>query len=97
MPEDLASPCAKDSAQNDDNLDDTANSDCNVTVIHVSETLAESKDNKDGSDSGVEGCTTEIVQVIYCFFFILNINNLFSTYVIYSIDQRLLWKLQWSR
>ncbi|XP_057322241.1 uncharacterized protein LOC130665722 [Microplitis mediator] len=62
VPEDLASPCAKDSAQNDDNLDDTANSDCNVTVIHVSETLAESKDNKDGSDSGVEGCTTEIVQ-----------------------------------
>ncbi|XP_044586405.1 uncharacterized protein LOC123266297 isoform X1 [Cotesia glomerata] len=62
VPEDLASPCAKDSAQNEENLDDTANSDCNVTVIHVSEALAESKDNKDGSDSGVEGCTTEVVQ-----------------------------------
>ncbi|XP_034937954.1 rho-associated protein kinase 1 [Chelonus insularis] len=63
VPEDLSSPCVNAPIQSDeDNPDDTINSDCNVTVIHISETLAESKDNKDGSDSGVEGCTAETVQ-----------------------------------
>ena len=57
------------------------NSDCNITVIHVSESKLnkekegipvlenekkdlESKESKDGSDSGVEGCATEIPRVI---------------------------------
>ncbi|KAK0094628.1 hypothetical protein PV326_010429 [Microctonus aethiopoides] len=65
VPEDLASPCTKQSpSKNNDDLNDTVNSDGNVTVIHVSETveLTESKDNKDGSDSGVEGCTAEILR-----------------------------------
>ncbi|KAK0178963.1 hypothetical protein PV327_007799 [Microctonus hyperodae] len=65
VPEDLASPCTKQSpSKNNDDLDDTINSDGNVTVIHVSDTveLTENKDNKDGSDSGVEGCTAEILR-----------------------------------
>lgn len=62
VPEDLSSPSTKESPVIDD-LDDTGNSDCNITVIHVSETLAESKDTKDGSDSGVEGCTAELARV----------------------------------
>lgn len=58
------------------------NSDCNITVIHVSELKLskekdaisalenekkdlESKESKDGSDSGVEGCATEIPRVIF--------------------------------
>lgn len=57
----------------------TINSDCNITVIDVNEMKlkekaavpvlekekkdSESKDSKDGSDSGVEVCVTEIPRV----------------------------------
>ncbi|XP_026674301.1 uncharacterized protein LOC108631017 isoform X2 [Ceratina calcarata] len=80
VPEDLASPlvdAGKLLAEED--LDGTMNSECNVTVIHVtSETVkptdstvnndrkdyaSEGKDSKDGSDSGVEGCTVEVPRV----------------------------------
>lgn len=66
VPEDLASPI------NEDDLDLTINNECNVTVIHINESqkdkaseksLTENKDSKDGSDSGVEGCATEIPRV----------------------------------
>ncbi|XP_025992216.1 uncharacterized protein LOC105195627 [Solenopsis invicta] len=64
VPEDLASPL-----NGEEDPDLTMNSDCNITVIHISESqsnktsdksLAENKDSKDGSDSGVEGCATEV-------------------------------------
>lgn len=74
VPEDLASPINEETRvlneQEDANL--TMNSECNITVIHVSEfekrkanekSLAENKDSKDGSDSGVEGCATEVSRV----------------------------------
>ncbi|XP_031833904.2 microtubule-binding protein cornetto isoform X3 [Nomia melanderi] len=80
VPEDLASPLVDASnLLNEEDLDGTMNSDCNITVIHVTEseghkseqTLsvdrkdygAEGKDSKDGSDSGVEGCATEVPRV----------------------------------
>ncbi|XP_011308884.1 uncharacterized protein corn [Fopius arisanus] len=67
VPEDLSSPSAKTSPENDEDDDPngTMNSDCNITVIHVTDTLVEGKDKdtKDGSDSGVEGCATEIPRV----------------------------------
>ncbi|XP_015111648.1 uncharacterized protein LOC107037547 isoform X2 [Diachasma alloeum] len=66
VPEDLSSPSNKTSPENDDeDPNGTMNSDCNITVIHVTDALTEGKDkdNKDGSDSGVEGCTTEIPRV----------------------------------
>ncbi|XP_024885070.1 uncharacterized protein LOC112463113 isoform X1 [Temnothorax curvispinosus] len=67
VPEDLASPLNEE-----EDPDLTMNSDCNITVIHITEsqnskandkTLAENKDSKDGSDSGVEGCATEVPRV----------------------------------
>ncbi|TGZ37628.1 Uncharacterized protein DBV15_03340 [Temnothorax longispinosus] len=67
VPEDLASPL-----NGEEDPDLTMNSDCNITVIHITEsqnsktndkTLAENKDSKDGSDSGVEGCATEVPRV----------------------------------
>lgn len=68
VPEDLASPV---NGEEDSNL--TMNSsECNITVIHVSElesrkvsekSHAENKDSKDGSDSGVEGCAAETPRV----------------------------------
>ncbi|XP_020282587.1 uncharacterized protein LOC109854166 [Pseudomyrmex gracilis] len=74
VPEDLASPINEETRvlneQEDANL--TINSECNITVIHVSEfekrkanekSLAENKDSKDGSDSGVEGCATEVSRI----------------------------------
>ncbi|XP_012233905.1 uro-adherence factor A [Linepithema humile] len=74
VPEDLASPINDEtrplSGEEDSNL--TMNSECNITVIHVSElesckasekSHAENKDSKDGSDSGVEGCATETPRV----------------------------------
>ena len=69
VPEDLASPL---NGEEDPNL--TMNSECNITVIHISESqngktndksLAENKDSKDGSDSGVEGCATEVPRVSF--------------------------------
>ncbi|KAK2583526.1 hypothetical protein KPH14_009482 [Odynerus spinipes] len=86
VPEDLASPiCDANKSLNDEDPDGTMNSDCNITVIHVTELEArkeesrslstslanverkeytgESKDSKDGSDSGVEGCATEVPRV----------------------------------
>nr|XP_033328103.1 uncharacterized protein LOC117221333 isoform X1 [Megalopta genalis] len=77
VPEDLASPLVDTSALlNEEDPDGTMNSDCNITVIHVTESEAhktdqtlsvdrkdyagEGKDSKDGSDSGVEGCATEV-------------------------------------
>lgn len=66
VPEDLASPT------NDEDPNLTMNSECNITVIHITESenskvseksLGENKDSKDGSDSGVEGCATEIPRV----------------------------------
>lgn len=74
VPEDLASPI-NDEAQpltREEDLDLTMNSECNITVIHITESqngktneksLAENKDSKDGSDSGVEGCATEVPRV----------------------------------
>ncbi|KYM99720.1 hypothetical protein ALC62_09338 [Cyphomyrmex costatus] len=67
VPEDLASPL-----NGEEDPDLTMNSECNITVIHISESqnnktndksLAENKDSKDGSDSGVEGCATEVPRV----------------------------------
>ncbi|XP_076657535.1 microtubule-binding protein cornetto isoform X2 [Halictus rubicundus] len=81
VPEDLASPLVDTSTLlNEEDPDGTMNSDCNITVIHVTDfeahkaeqtTLsvdrkdyaAEGKDSKDGSDSGVEGCATEVPRV----------------------------------
>lgn len=74
VPEDLASPI-NDEAQplnGEEDPDLTMNSECNITVIHITESqngktneksLAENKDSKDGSDSGVEGCATEVPRV----------------------------------
>ncbi|XP_018370214.1 PREDICTED: serine-rich adhesin for platelets isoform X1 [Trachymyrmex cornetzi] len=67
VPEDLVSPL-----NGEEDPDLTMNSECNITVIHISESqnvktndksLAENKDSKDGSDSGVEGCATEVPRV----------------------------------
>ncbi|XP_011878253.1 PREDICTED: uncharacterized protein LOC105567749 isoform X2 [Vollenhovia emeryi] len=67
VPEDLASPL-----NGEEDADLTMNSECNITVIHITESqnnkandksLAENKDSKDGSDSGVEGCATEVPRV----------------------------------
>lgn len=67
VPEDLASPL-----NGEEDPDLTMNSECNITVIHITESqnrkaddksLAENKDSKDGSDSGVEGCATEAPRV----------------------------------
>ncbi|KAL6255976.1 hypothetical protein P5V15_013213 [Pogonomyrmex californicus] len=67
VPEDLASPL-----NGEEDPDLTMNSECNITVIHITESqnskaneksLAENKDSKDGSDSGVEGCATEVPRV----------------------------------
>lgn len=63
VPEDLASPI------NDEDPDLTMNSECNITVIHITEnktnekSLGDNKDSKDGSDSGVEGCAAEVPEV----------------------------------
>ncbi|KAL0128674.1 hypothetical protein PUN28_003804 [Cardiocondyla obscurior] len=64
VPEDLASPLNEE-----EDPDLTMNSECNITVIHITESQnskANDKsltENKDGSDSGVEGCATEIPRV----------------------------------
>lgn len=67
VPEDLASPL-----NGEEDPDLTMNSECNITVIHITQSqnnkandksLAENKDSKDGSDSGVEGCATEVPRV----------------------------------
>nr|XP_050866895.1 uncharacterized protein LOC127071551 isoform X2 [Vespula vulgaris] len=87
VPEDLVSPvCDANKSLDDEDPDCTMNSDCNITVIHVTESenrnkeedrssstslvnvdrkeyTGESKDSKDGSDSGVEGCATEVPRV----------------------------------
>ncbi|XP_054010901.1 myosin-13 isoform X4 [Hylaeus anthracinus] len=80
VPEELVSPVGDTSKlMDEDDPNGTMNSDCNITVIHVTEseshkadeTLAsdrkdyatEGKDSKDGSDSGVEGCATEVPRV----------------------------------
>ncbi|XP_076637611.1 microtubule-binding protein cornetto isoform X2 [Colletes latitarsis] len=79
VPEDLASPVGDTSKLLDEeDPDGTMNSsDCNITVIHVTESeshkadessdrkdyAVEGKDSKDGSDSGVEGCATEVPRV----------------------------------
>jgi len=69
VPEDLASPL-----NGEDDPDLTMNSECNITVIHITESqntkvneksLVENKDSKDGSDSGVEGCATEVPRVSF--------------------------------
>ncbi|XP_076233799.1 microtubule-binding protein cornetto isoform X2 [Calliopsis andreniformis] len=80
VPEDLASPVGDTSKLlSEEDPDGTMNSDCNITVIHVTESeshkpdqtlsgdrkdyTGEGKDSKDGSDSGVEGCATEVPRV----------------------------------
>ncbi|XP_050590546.1 uncharacterized protein LOC126922214 isoform X5 [Bombus affinis] len=81
VPEDLVSPLVEaDKPLHEDDMDSTINSDCNITVIHVTESseatkpdatlnnerkdyTGEGKDSKDGSDSGVEGCATEVPRV----------------------------------
>lgn len=73
VPEDLASPINDDvQPLNEEDPDLTMNSECNITVIHITESvtdktneksLSENKDSKDGSDSGVEGCATEVSRV----------------------------------
>ncbi|EZA48483.1 hypothetical protein X777_12977 [Ooceraea biroi] len=73
VPEDLASPINDEARplSGEEDLDLTTNSECNITVIHITESesakneksLAENKDSKDGSDSGVEGCATEVPRV----------------------------------
>lgn len=69
VPEDLASPL-----NGEEDPDLTMNSECNITVIHITESqnnkvndksLSENKDSKDGSDSGVEGCATEVPRVSF--------------------------------
>lgn len=102
VPEDLVSPCPDDpNVEAEDQEDDpngTINSDCNITVIHVTsgkdepiidnnetndflltresqeaeansrDFTPESKDSKDGSDSGVEGCANELPRVNVLFY-----------------------------
>ncbi|XP_014477986.1 PREDICTED: uncharacterized protein LOC106746185 isoform X2 [Dinoponera quadriceps] len=73
VPEDLASPINDETRPlNEEDPDLTMNSECNITVIHITESqngktseksLSENKDSKDGSDSGVEGCATEVPRV----------------------------------
>ncbi|XP_017757549.1 PREDICTED: uncharacterized protein LOC108548924 isoform X1 [Eufriesea mexicana] len=81
VPEDLASPLVDaDKLLHEEDPDTTMNSECNITVIHVTESSeapkadatlnndrkdysGEGKDSKDGSDSGVEGCATEVPRV----------------------------------
>ncbi|XP_076392554.1 microtubule-binding protein cornetto isoform X2 [Megachile rotundata] len=81
VPEDLASPMVDtNKLLPEEDANSTINSECNITVIHVtdSETAKsegalngdnrkdygnEGKDSKDGSDSGVEGCATEVPRV----------------------------------
>lgn len=81
VPEDLASPLVDaDKLLHEEDPDNTMNSECNITVIHVTESSeapktngtltnerkdysGEGKDSKDGSDSGVEGCATEVPRV----------------------------------
>lgn len=82
VPEDLASPLADADKLPNEDPDSTMNSDCNITVIHVTaesteagkpdhpalsndkkDYTGEGKDSKDGSDSGVEGCATEVPRV----------------------------------
>ncbi|XP_072745853.1 uncharacterized protein Corn isoform X2 [Anoplolepis gracilipes] len=74
VPEDLASPINDETSplNGEEDPDLTMNSECNITVIHITESqnakmneksLAENKDSKDGSDSGVEGCATEVPRV----------------------------------
>lgn len=64
VPEDLASPL-----NGEEDPDLTMNSECNITVIHITESQScktndkSLTENKDGSDSGVEGCTTEVPRV----------------------------------
>lgn len=74
VPDDANSPM--NDSKNEEDADSTINSDCNITVIDVNEMKlkekaavpvlekekkdSESKDSKDGSDSGVEVCVTEI-------------------------------------
>lgn len=64
VPEDLASPL-----NGEEDPDLTINSECNITVIHITESQNSKTndksltENKDGSDSGVEGCTTEVPRV----------------------------------
>lgn len=78
VPEDLASPINDETRplNGEEDLDLTMNSECNITVIHITESksatnekaLAENKDSKDGSDSGVEGCATEVPRVNFILF-----------------------------
>lgn len=74
VPEDLASPINDETQplNGEEDPDLTMNSECNITVIHITESqngkmneksLAENKESKDGSDSGVEGCATEVPRV----------------------------------
>ncbi|XP_015602230.1 uncharacterized protein LOC107271123 isoform X2 [Cephus cinctus] len=82
VPEDLASPSIEAKPVAEDDPNETIDSDCNITVIHVASStenhkenevlmpgnerkdfVGESKDSKDGSDSGVEGCATEVPRV----------------------------------
>jgi len=79
VPEDLASPINDETRplNGEEDLDLTMNSECNITVIHITESesakneksLAENKDSKDGSDSGVEGCATEVPRVNFLFLY----------------------------
>lgn len=86
VPEDLASPINEAQTLNgDEDPDLTMNSECNITVIHITESqktneksLAENKDSKDGSDSGVEGCTTEVPRVSFCEISLVYKKNIFK-------------------
>lgn len=70
VPDDLSTPSDKESSEQQDdeqNITTTTgsiNDNCNnTTVINVNYVLLENKENKDGSDSGVEGCAIEIPRV----------------------------------
>lgn len=65
VPDDLSTPSDKElSEQHDeDEQNITINNDCPLTIINTTDNILSSY-NKDGSDSGVEGCTIEIARVI---------------------------------
>lgn len=90
VPEDLASPINETQPLNgEEDPDLTMNSECNITVIHITESqngktneksLTENKDSKDGSDSGVEGCTSEVPRVSSCEISLVYKKKIFSNF-----------------
>ncbi|XP_044015297.1 MATH and LRR domain-containing protein PFE0570w [Aphidius gifuensis] len=67
VPDDLSTPSDKELSEqhDDDDQNITINNDCALTIINTADNILSSY-NKDGSDSGVEGCTVEIARINGC-------------------------------